>query len=101
MSVVISSHRSREFPDNEYLLVSQAPALRLLRRLRAVRPQFLHFAARRAAGLAPVPQHDAIVAWLRGPECRPVGPMPFDLGRAGQRGGQHQGQDLPHPHGAL
>jgi 4-aminobutyrate aminotransferase-like enzyme/Ser/Thr protein kinase RdoA (MazF antagonist) len=84
MSVAISFHRSRDFPDNEYLLVSQAPALRLLRRLQAIRPQFLHFAARRAAGLAAVPQHDAIVAWLRSQECRPVGPMPFDLGRAGR-----------------
>ena len=31
------------------------PALRLLRRLTAMRPDLLHFAARDAAGLAPVP----------------------------------------------
>ena len=35
MSVTISSHRSVEYPDNEYLLVSQQPALRLLRRVMA------------------------------------------------------------------
>jgi 4-aminobutyrate aminotransferase-like enzyme/Ser/Thr protein kinase RdoA (MazF antagonist) len=84
MSVVISSHRSAEFPDNEYLVVSRAPALRLLRRLTSMRPEFLHFVAREAAGLAAVPQHDAIVEWLRSDECRPVSPLPFDLRRAGR-----------------
>ena len=84
MSVVISSHRAGEHPDNDYLTISQAPALRLLRRLTAMRPEFLHFVARHAAGLAAVPQHDAIVDWLRSPECRPVSPLPFDLRRAGR-----------------
>jgi 4-aminobutyrate aminotransferase-like enzyme/Ser/Thr protein kinase RdoA (MazF antagonist) len=84
MSVAISSHRAREFPDNEYLTVSQAPALRLLHRLVAMRPEFLHFVARDAAGLSAVPRHDAIVAWLRSAECRPVSPLPFDLLRAGR-----------------
>ena len=32
MSVAISSRRQHEFPDNEYLTISQMPALRLLRR---------------------------------------------------------------------
>jgi 4-aminobutyrate aminotransferase-like enzyme/Ser/Thr protein kinase RdoA (MazF antagonist) len=82
MSVAISSHRAREFPDNDYLLVSQAPALRLLRRLASIRPQFLHFVARHAAGLPAVPQHDALVAWMRSSHCRPVSPLPFDLRRA-------------------
>ena len=84
MSVVISSHRQREFPDNEYLTISQAPALRLLRRLMGMRPEFLHFAARDAAGLEPVPQHDRIVEWLQSPACQPVGVLPFDLRRAGR-----------------
>ena len=84
MSVAISSHRSREFPDNEYLLLSQAPALRLLRRMMGMRPEFLHFAAREAAGLSPVPQHDRIVEWLRSPDCVPADVLPFDLRRAGR-----------------
>jgi len=84
MSVAISSHRQRRFPDNEYLTISQAPALRLLRRLMGMRPEFLHFAARQAAGLQPVPQHDRIVSWLRSPECRPASVLPFDLRRAGR-----------------
>ena len=84
MSVVISSRRSRAHPDNDYLLVSQAPALRLLRKLMGLRPEFLHFAAREAAGLAPVPQHDRIVDWLRSPACRPTSVLPIDLRRAGR-----------------
>ena len=84
MSIVISSHRSREFPDNEYLLISQAPALRLLERLMAMRPQFLHFVARAAAGRTPVPSHDAVVAWLRSPDCSPADILPFPLHTAGR-----------------
>ena len=74
MSVIISSHRSREFADNEYLLVTQAPALRLLRRLMGARPEFWHFVARDAAGLAPVPGAPAIVEWLASPASQP-GPV--------------------------
>ncbi|MDP2290739.1 MAG: aminotransferase class III-fold pyridoxal phosphate-dependent enzyme [Actinomycetota bacterium] len=84
MSVAISSHRSHEFPDNEYLLISQAPALRLLRKLMSMRPEFLHFAAREAAGLTPVPRHDRIVGWLQSPDCRPASVLPLDLRRAGR-----------------
>jgi len=84
MSVAISSHRQREFPDNGYLTISQAPALRLLRRIIGMRPEFLHFAARDAAGLEPVPQHDRIVEWLASPGCRPASVLPFDLRRAGR-----------------
>ena len=84
MSVAISSHRQREFPDNEYLTISQAPALRLLRRLMSMRPEFLHFAARDAAGLEPVPQHDRIVDWLQSPACAPASVLPIDLRRAGR-----------------
>ncbi len=84
MSIAISSHRSREFPDNPYLLISREPALRLLRRLMAMRPQFLHFVAREAAGLTPVPNHDAVVAWLRSDQCTPVDVLPFPLRTAGR-----------------
>ena len=84
MSVCISSHRAVDFPDNDYLLVSQQPALRLLRRLMSVRPQFLHLAARAAAGLEPVPSHDAVVAWLQSPDCRPAELLPYPLATAGR-----------------
>ena len=50
-SVCISSHRAKDFPDNEYLLISQAPAFRLLERLDQTNPAFLAAFARHAAGL--------------------------------------------------
>ena len=84
MSVAISSHRSREHPDNEYLLVSQAPALRLLGRLTAMRPDFLHFAARDAAGLPPVPQQPSITTWIGGAGCEPGPVLPLDMRRSGR-----------------
>lgn len=54
MSVAISSHRSHEFPRTS-TCCSQAPALRLLRRMMGMRPS-LHFAAAcEAAGLTRLP----------------------------------------------
>lgn len=84
MSVCISSHRAKEYPDNAYLLISQKPAFDLLRRLDGMNPHFLHFAAREAAGLTPVAAHDSIIAWLRSTDCKPVSILPFDIDRAGR-----------------
>ena len=84
MSVAISSHRSVGFPDNEYLLISQGPALRLLRKLSSVRPDFLRAAAREAAGFSPVANHDAIVAWIQSPACQPGPVLGIDLERSGR-----------------
>ena len=84
MSVCVSSHRAREFPDNEYLLVSQAPALRLLARLDQTNPALLAAFAREAAGLPVVPAHDRVVAWLSSDACTPQPLFDFDLNRAGR-----------------
>jgi hypothetical protein len=83
-SVCISSHRAGDFPDNDYLLVSQAPAFRLLERLDQTNPAFLAAFARNAAGLPPIPTHDAVVAWLSSPACTPVSMFDVDLNRAGR-----------------
>lgn len=83
-SVCISSHRAKEDPDNAYLTISQAPALRLLDRLDRTNPAFLAAFARHAAGLDPVADHDAVVGWLTGPDCRPAGLFDLDLNRAGR-----------------
>ncbi len=84
MSVCISSHRAKAFPDNAYLLISQKPAFRLLERLDQTNPAFLAAFARHAAGLAPVPAHDAIVRWLRSDACTPQPLFDFDLNRSGR-----------------
>ncbi len=65
VSVCVSSHRGKTFPDNEYLLVSQKPAFALLYRLDKTNPAFLAAVAREAAGLDPVGSHDTVVGWLR------------------------------------
>ena len=81
-SVCISSHRAKDHPDNAYLTISQAPALRLLARLDQTNPAFLSAFARHAAGLDPVPTHDAVVAWLG--QCQPAGLFDLNLNRAGR-----------------
>lgn len=83
-SVCISSRRAKAHPENDYLTISQAPAFRLLERLDATNPALLVAFARAAAGLAPVAAHDAVVAWLKGPDCRPAGLFDIDLNRAGR-----------------
>ena len=84
MSVFISAHRAKDFPDNDYLLVSQAPAFRLLERLDRSSPDFLAAFTRHAAGMAPAPTHDAVVNWLSSPECRPRPMFDIDLDRTGR-----------------
>ncbi|HEY2740097.1 MAG TPA: aminotransferase class III-fold pyridoxal phosphate-dependent enzyme, partial [Thermoanaerobaculia bacterium] len=66
-------------PDNEYLLISQAPALRLLARIDQTNPALLAAFARDAAGLPPVADHGRIVAWLASEDCAPRPLFDFDL----------------------
>ena len=105
MSVCISSHRGKADPDNDYLRISQAPALRLLARLDQSNPAFLAAFARQAAGLAPVPTHAAVVDWLQSPACVPADLFDFSLDRsgrvvvslsAGAPGMQHAGDPQAH-----
>jgi len=84
MSVCISSRRAKEFPDNDYLLVSQAPAFRLLERLDRTNPEFFAAFTRHAAGLAPIPTSDAVVEWLSSPDCSPHAMFDVDLDRSGR-----------------
>jgi Ser/Thr protein kinase RdoA (MazF antagonist) len=84
MSVAISSWRSAEHPDNAYLLISQRPALALLRRLDAMRPHYLRAAARVAAGFPAIVNYDRIVGWISSAECRPASVLGIDLVRSGR-----------------
>ncbi len=83
-SVCISSHRAKDFPNNGYLLISQAPAFRLLERLDQTSPAFLAAFARHAAGLAPAAAHDAIAGWLKSAACQPQPMFDIDLNRSGR-----------------
>ncbi|MEM7208576.1 MAG: aminotransferase class III-fold pyridoxal phosphate-dependent enzyme [Pseudomonadota bacterium] len=73
-SICVSSHRARQFPENDYLLVSQEPALSLLRTLSAMNPQVKVCLARAAAGFKAVPNHQDICDWLRA-NSRSIGPV--------------------------
>ena len=64
MSVLISSHRAKNFPDNDYLLISQKPAFALLERLDRLNPRFLTAAWRKAAGIPATPNAQRVKDWL-------------------------------------
>ncbi len=81
-SVCISSHRAKAAPENEYLTISQAPALRLLARLDQTNPAFLANFARFCAGLDPVPTHDTVVDWIK--SQTPAQLFDTDLNRTGR-----------------
>ncbi len=53
-------------PGNEYLSISERPAWEALGRLAQIHPRLAHYTLRAACGLAPVPQTEKVVAWLRG-----------------------------------
>jgi 4-aminobutyrate aminotransferase-like enzyme/Ser/Thr protein kinase RdoA (MazF antagonist) len=76
-SVCISSHQSRLHPDNDYLLISQAPAFALLERLDRIDPEFMVALFRRAAGFAATRAEAAVRAFLAGTE--PLSPFQPDL----------------------
>ncbi len=63
-SVAISSHQSKEHPENDYLLISQASAFALLGRLDRIDPGFMAALCRRAAGFAAIRTEPAIRAHL-------------------------------------
>ncbi len=73
-SVAISAHQKRLEPDNEYLVVSEAPAWDLLKRLKNEILELPHLMFREACGLAPVPASGRIVQWLEahGKDASPV-----------------------------
>ena len=81
-SVCISSQRAKDHPDNTYLTISQAPALRLLDRLDQTNPDFLSAFTRHAAGFEPVPTHDAVVGWLAKTQAASL--FDIDLNRTGR-----------------
>ncbi|MFA9231029.1 MAG: aminotransferase class III-fold pyridoxal phosphate-dependent enzyme [Microgenomates group bacterium] len=63
-SVCISSRQSRLHPENDYLLISQAPAFALLERLERIDPEYMVCLFRRAAGFAATRTEAAVRAYL-------------------------------------
>ena len=71
-SVCISSRQSKLHPENDYLLISQAPAFALLERLAQLDPAFMIALCRKAAGFEAIPGASAIAKDLA---TRPLQPL--------------------------
>ncbi len=65
MSVCISSNRAKDFPDNDYLTISQKPAFDLLSRLDKLNLHLVSAIWRKAAGKAAASNAPAVTKWLK------------------------------------
>lgn len=65
LSVTISSVRGAQEPDNDYLLVSQAPAWGVLERLDGTPPNLGRYRLREACGHPPCPATERVISALR------------------------------------
>ena len=80
MSILISSHRSIKASSKthkEYLLITQAPAIRTLRKVKKIGLGFLAAFARKAGGYRATSTYDALVTSLEG--VKAVNMFDFDL----------------------
>ncbi|WP_420633125.1 aminotransferase class III-fold pyridoxal phosphate-dependent enzyme [Candidatus Palauibacter sp.] len=64
LSVTVSSVRGAQEPDNDYLLVSQAPAWEVLERLDGTPPNLGRYRLREAGGHPPCPETARVIAAL-------------------------------------
>ena len=71
-SVCLSSRQSKLHPENDYLLISQAPAFALLERLDQIDPAFMIALCRKAAGFEAVPGASEVAADLAVRDLRPI-----------------------------
>ncbi len=65
VSVANSAFQQKEHPENEYLVISEKPAWRLLERLDGISSDYAHFRLRAACGLEPCPNRSRVAGWLR------------------------------------
>lgn len=71
-SVCLSSRQSKLHPENDYLLISQAPAFALLKRLEQIDPAFMIALCRKAAGFEAVPGAREVIADLAARDLHPI-----------------------------
>ena len=71
-SVCLSSRQSKLHPENDYLLISQAPAFALLERLEQIDPAFMIALCRKAAGYEAIPGASDITADLATRDLHPI-----------------------------
>jgi 4-aminobutyrate aminotransferase-like enzyme/Ser/Thr protein kinase RdoA (MazF antagonist) len=64
ISVTVSTLNQQQAPERAYLQVSHGPAWQLLRQLKAIPPQLLHYQFRHACGWEPCPQATRFHQWM-------------------------------------
>ena len=81
VSVTTSALRKRLKPDDPYVTVSEAPAWEALERLDRIAPRLAHFTFRAACGRPPMPQGEAVTAWIKAQAPRMASVLDLDLRR--------------------
>ncbi|MGY5880057.1 MAG: aminotransferase class III-fold pyridoxal phosphate-dependent enzyme [Candidatus Thorarchaeota archaeon] len=64
-SVSVSAYQKTLEPDNEYLIISEAPAWEVLTFLRNIPPRYFTYCLRSSIGLEPCPASAEVREWLR------------------------------------
>jgi len=75
-SVSVSAYKKTLEPDNEYLIISEAPAWEVLTRLRDIPPRYFTYCLRSSIGLEPCPSSPEIREWMKnkaGSFASPIG----------------------------
>jgi 4-aminobutyrate aminotransferase-like enzyme/Ser/Thr protein kinase RdoA (MazF antagonist) len=76
MSVAISARQFADEPQKEYLRVSEAPAWKLLSRIRTLSPRLAHYGFRAACGMPPHPRAEAVAAHIE--SASPASVLPWE-----------------------
>jgi len=85
LSVSICAYQQQEEPSNEYLKVSEQPALDLLAQWKMIHPHHAEYVFRHACGLATHPHAHAIFQWLEDHKSDAVAPLrEFSIGEYGE-----------------
>ncbi|MGY5860272.1 MAG: aminotransferase class III-fold pyridoxal phosphate-dependent enzyme [Candidatus Thorarchaeota archaeon] len=64
-SVSVSAYQKTLEPDNEYLIISEAPAWKVLAHFRDIPPRYFTYCLRSSLGLEPCPSSAEVREWLR------------------------------------
>lgn len=88
ISVTKSALNKRQEPENEYLIISEKPAWRLLQQWATLHPNLAYYTFRAACGMTPCPAYDAFGAYAKRtqwridtllPQCTNQPLQPLDL----------------------
>ncbi|MEL6250362.1 MAG: aminotransferase class III-fold pyridoxal phosphate-dependent enzyme [Bacteroidota bacterium] len=72
ISVTCSARNKHEHPENEYLLISERPAWKLLDKLYQLSPNFIEYRFREVCGFTPHPKETAFRDWTQHTDFSPL-----------------------------